>query len=105
MVTPLPTLRLTCPICVEQVTFLGEQALRGHLSRIHFQCLPYPCTLCAGTERFPTEVGLRHHVEIDHGVREYQVSPTLHLICIMMYRDIKYTDSFLNYRSLRPHCQ
>lgn len=64
---------LHCPICVEEVPFVGEEGLRSHLAMVHYKCRPYPCTLCAGAERFPTEAGLRHHVESQHGVMQYKV--------------------------------
>lgn len=68
---------LFCPTCVEKVPFSGGEALRCHLARMHFQCLPYPCTSCRGEMKCPTEASLRHHMEFEHGVQEYMVSPFL----------------------------
>jgi len=65
--------QLHCPMCMERVPFMGEAALRSHLALVHYHCLPYPCTLCLGAVRFPSESDLCHHVECQHGVLEYRV--------------------------------
>ena len=67
--------QLLCPICVDKTPFVGEEALHTHLALVHYKCRPYPCALCAGALRFPTETGLRQHVEMEHGVLKYRVSP------------------------------
>jgi len=66
--------QLHCPVCAVRNPFVGEEALRSHLAQVHYKCRPYPCVLCAGAERFPTETGVRHHVETQHGVKKYKVS-------------------------------
>lgn len=57
---------------------MGVAPLRSHLALTHFKCLPYSCTFTACGMSYPSEAGLTHHMESEHGLMsgQYQASLT-----------------------------